>query len=112
MIGLNGFDPILAVLGPNDRVAFCEDDTLDASGYSADLPTTGVVQPSSSSAQAVFHNSGSGFSDVSLVVGGFNAEDSGEFLVILEGMAYTNLDGQGDPFALEITPGMIAIQSD
>ena len=107
-VGINGFDPVLAVLDPRGRAALCNDDERSAAGYSADLPTTGLVPSSSTTAQVPFRNTGSGFSDVSLVVGGFNEGEEGEFILILEGMAYTSADNYGDPFAMEITPGMIA----
>ncbi|PJF26350.1 MAG: hypothetical protein CUN53_08160, partial [Phototrophicales bacterium] len=45
--------------------------------------------------------------DISLVVGGFGNQ-TGEFLLILEEMAVTRADGAGDPFAVNITPGMVA----
>ena len=107
-VGINGFDPVLAVLDPQGRAALCNDDERNASNYSADLPTTGYIPPSSTTAQVPFRNNGSGFSDVSLVVGGFNEGEEGEFLLVLEGMAYTEADNLGDPFSIEITPGMIA----
>ena len=107
-IGINGFDPVLAVLDPRGRAALCNDDERSAANYSADLPTTGFVPASSSTAQVTFSNNGSGFSDVSLVVGGFREGDEGEFLLVLEGMGYYELDGAGDPFSMELTPGMIA----
>jgi hypothetical protein len=107
-IGMNGFDPVLAVLDPRGRAALCNDDERGAANYSADLPTTGYIPPASTTSQVPFRNVGSGFSDVSLVVGGFNEGDEGEFVLVLEGMAYTELDNVGDPFAMEITPGMIA----
>ena len=67
-----------------------------------------MCHPASTTSQVPFRNNGSGFSDVSLVVGGFNEGDAGEFVLVLEGMAYTELDNVGDPFSMEITPGMIA----
>jgi S1-C subfamily serine protease len=104
-VGLDGFDPVLAVLDESGT-GLCEDDTAGAANYTADLPTTGLVAASRLSSQVVFsHNRGS-FANISLVAGGF--EDSpGEFIVILEGMAVTNADGKGDPFAVRLTRGMI-----
>jgi len=107
-VGMNGFDPVLAVLDQRGRAALCNDDERNAANYSADLPTTGYIPPNSTTSQVPFRNTGSGFSDVSLVVGGFNEGEVGEFLLVLEGMAYTELDNVGDPFAIELTPGMIA----
>jgi hypothetical protein len=107
-VGINGFDPVLAVLDPQGRAALCNDDERDAANYSADLPTTGYIPANSATSQITFSNNLANLSDVSLVVGGFNEGDEGEFLLVLEGMAYTELDVVGDPFAMEITPGMIA----
>jgi len=44
---------------------------------------------------------------VSLVVGGLGNQ-SGEFVLILEGMAVTDSDGTGDFFEVNVTPGMVA----
>jgi hypothetical protein len=106
-VGLNGFDPVLAVLDESGN-GLCSDDTSSAARYSANLPTTGRVNASGLSAQVTFaQTSGQAFHDVSLVVGGFN-NASGEFLLILEGMAVTSADGAGDPFSVNVTPGMVA----
>lgn len=107
-LGLNGFDPVLAVLDTQTGRGLCVDDDINAAAYSAWLPTTGQVNPSRVNSQITFaNNSQYAFANVSLVVGGLN-NSAGEFLLILEGMALTSADGDGDPFALQITPGMIA----
>ena len=41
------------------------------------------------------------------MVGGYGNQ-SGEFLLILEGMASTPADGAGDAFSVNLTPGMVA----
>ena len=106
-IGLNGFDPVLAVLDANGR-GLCTDDDSTAAAYSAQLPTTGFVSPSQFASQIRFsQTSGQNMADVSLVVGGLG-NTTGEFLLVLEGMAVTNADGAGDPFSVHITPGVIA----
>jgi hypothetical protein len=106
-IGLNGFDPVLAVLDAQGR-GLCNDDDSRAAAYSANLPSTGVVSPSQLASQINFsQTSGQNMADVSLVVGGLG-NTSGEFLLILEGMAVTNADGAGDPFSIRLTPGLIA----
>ncbi|NUQ03487.1 MAG: hypothetical protein HUU31_06355 [Anaerolineae bacterium] len=105
-VGLNGFDPVLAVLDTSTGSGLCSDDTSDARRYAANLPTTGSVPASSLSAQVNFsQNSSSAFADISLVVGGYGNQ-SGEFILILEGMAVTDADGAGDAFSINITPGM------
>jgi hypothetical protein len=106
-IGLNGFDPVLAVLD-DTGTGLCTDDSNEAAAYSANLPTTGQVNTASTNSQVQFsNNGGSAFADISLVVGGYNNQ-SGEFLLILEGMALTSADGLGDPFAVRVSPGMVA----
>jgi len=106
-IGLNGFDPVLAVLNSAGR-GLCSDDDAAASAYYAFLPTSSDVPASGSSAQVFFaNNSNNTFENVSLVVGGLD-NTTGEFVLILEGMVLTTADGGGDAISLQITPGMIA----
>lgn len=106
-VGLNGFDPVLAVLDESGT-GLCSDDNAAASRYSANLPSTGGVAPSNLSAQVNFdQRSSAAFADVSLVVGGYGSS-TGEFLLILEGMGITSADNAGDPFSIQVTPGMIA----
>jgi hypothetical protein len=106
-IGLNGFDPVLAVLDQTGA-GLCNDDDSTAARYSANLPTTGQVSTSGLSSRVTFdQNSSSAFDDVSLVVGGFG-NTTGEFLLVIEGMGVTSNDGAGDPFAVRLTPNMIA----
>ncbi|RMG76524.1 MAG: hypothetical protein D6711_03725 [Chloroflexi bacterium] len=106
-IGLNGFDPVLAVLDENGN-GLCNDDNADAADFSANLPTTGQISPSLNTAQIEFYNnSGVDFANITLVVGGRNSS-SGEVLLVLDGMALTVDDNTGDPFGVQITPGMIA----
>ena len=108
-LGVDGLDPIMAVM---DRgvVRSCSDDNADAATFSADLPTTGTVSASDFNAQIRYSHSYSGFEDVSIVVGGFGGTD-GEFLLLLEGMAVTELDGEGDPFTLRLTENMTGADS-
>lgn len=106
-VGINGFDPVLAVLDTNSGTGLCSDDASGASRYAANLPTTGRVPASNLSAQVTFNqNSNSTFADVSLVVGGYGNQ-TGEFVLILEGMAVTSGDGAGDVFSVNLTPGMV-----
>ena len=106
-IGLNGFDPVLAVLDESGT-GLCNDDDSNAATYTANLPTTGSVPSSGLSSQVSFdQNSSSAMADVSLVVGGFG-NTTGEFLLILEGMGVTSGDGAGDPFSVRLTPDMVA----
>lgn len=106
VIGLNGFDPVLAVLDANGR-GLCEDDVAAAMTYGVLLPTTGEAVANSTSTQIDFRQtSGQNMADVSLVVGGYD-NAAGEFVLILEGMAATREDGKGDPFSVVLTPGLV-----
>jgi predicted fused transcriptional regulator/phosphomethylpyrimidine kinase len=106
-IGLNGFDPVLAVLDTDTGRGLCADDEREAAYFEASLPTSGDVPSATTSSQVKFsQTSGQGMADVSLVVGGFD-NAAGQFVLVLEGMAATQADGQGDPFSVRLTPGMI-----
>jgi hypothetical protein len=106
-IGINGFDPVLAVFDERTGNGLCSDDHRTASYYEADLPTSGYVEPNRTTAQVTFsQNSRSAFADVSLVVGGLDDQE-GEVVVILEGMAATSADGTGDIFAVQLTPSIV-----
>ena len=104
-VGLNGFDPVLAVLDENGQ-GLCNDDSDDAAGFTLDLPTTGTVRATERSAQVTFSQTTGNMADVSLVVGGYNNEP-GEFVLILEGMAATAADGAGDPFSVRLSQPMV-----
>lgn len=109
-LGINGFDPVLAVSDENG-VSLCADDDVSAFSYSLDLPTTGYIPESRLNSQVPFYHNYDGFHDISIIVGGFG-NTSGEFAVMLEGMAVTSADGSGlgsgDPFSLHITPNVTA----
>lgn len=104
-LGVDGFDPVMAVV-VNGNIQGCNDDDTDAANYIANLPTTGSVSSSNRNAQLPYSNPVSGFADVSVIVGGFNGQ-AGEFILILEGMAVTANDGTGDPFAVAINSNMV-----
>lgn len=106
-LGIDGFDPVLSVLGEDGR-GLCTDDESLAAQYEASLPTTGYVGSQPYNSQIFFSNTGAdAFADISLVVGGYG-DQPGEFLLILEKMYVTDTDGAGDPFSLRITDAMIA----
>ncbi len=109
-VGIGDFDPVLAVRDARGNT-LCNDDFRDAAFYDFNLPTTGLVAVSPFSAQLPFSYSGSGFGNVSVIVGSpLNAE--GQFLLLVEGLAVTTADGSGgsagDPFSLRITPNVQA----
>ncbi len=68
------------------------------------------MDASSSNTQMPFFHSNSGFSTISLVVGSPDGS-SGEFVLVLEGMAVTSNDGKGegagDPYAVHLTQNMV-----
>ncbi len=106
-IGINGFDPVLAVLDARGD-GLCTDDDPTAAYYDVDLPSSGYVATSNTSSQVRFaQTSGRNMADVSLVVGGYG-NTSGEFVLILEGMAVTSADGDGDPFSITVNESMIS----
>jgi hypothetical protein len=106
VLGVNGFNPALAVLDPYGN-GVCVDDDNYASTYSAYLPTTGQVDPSVTNAQITFtYNGAEPFADISLWVASSD-NMPGEFVLVLEGMAVTDGDGMGDPLSLSITPSMV-----
>lgn len=106
-IGIGGFDPVIAVTDGTN--VLCNDDNDDAQAYAVNLPTTGLVEGSPFSAQSPFSYTGSGFGDISVIVGSFDNR-AGEFVLFIEGLAVTNADGSGegagDPFSLNITPNV------
>ncbi|MBL8147452.1 MAG: hypothetical protein JNL34_13800 [Anaerolineae bacterium] len=105
-VGLNGFDPVMAILN-EDGEGLCNDDDSGATRYAADLPTTGVVPASRLSSQINFTpHSDTGFQDISLVVGGYG-DQAGEFVLILEGMAVSAADNAGDPLLVTLNQSMI-----
>lgn len=107
VIGIDGFDPVLAVMDQGGN-GVCIDDEPQASGFSVTLPTTGTIDASDHNAQLTFsNNSGEEFADISLYVTNLNGE-SGEFVLVVEGMVVTDSDNRGDPFAVQITASMVA----
>jgi hypothetical protein len=109
-LGINGFDPIIAVRDENGTQA-CNDDEPDVADYAVDLPTSGEIAGSDTSAQLPFSHNFASFADISIIVGGYEGA-TGEFVLILEGMAVTSADGKGegagDPFAVHLTQNMVS----
>jgi hypothetical protein len=103
VIGLGDFDPVIAVLNDQNR-GTCTDDNPEVEGYTLDLPTTGEVYAGSRSAQLSFsQDSGFDFSNLRLLIGSANG-GTGDFVLILDGMAVTGGDGLGDTFRLRVLP--------
>jgi len=108
-LGINGYDPVLGV-GDSKGINLCQDDDPAARKYSVSLPSTGVVDSSSSNTQMPFSHKNSGFSTISLVVGSPDGS-SGEFVLVLEGMSVTSNDGKGvgagDPYSIQLNQSMV-----
>jgi hypothetical protein len=109
-LGIDDFDPIMAAVDENGDI-LCNDDASEARDAIAWLPTTGEIENSRNATQINFTFTGSGFGDVSFIVGEANGDD-GEFILIVEGLAVTEADGSGDgagdPFVIHLTPNMLA----
>lgn len=107
-IGIGDFDPVLMVVNTDRQTGFCNDDSADAAQYAFSFPTTGVIEGKSTDSRVTFsQGSGQALGDMHLVVGGFGGM-GGEFVLILEGMAVTpSADGDGDPFAIQVTDSMV-----
>jgi hypothetical protein len=110
-IGMNGFDPIIAVMDEEGTI-LCNDDDANAAGYVAGLPSTGNVDASALSAQMPFsYNGNNSFGDISIIVGSVD-NTPGEFVLVIEGLVVTDADNTGDapgdPITLHLTPNMHA----
>jgi len=104
-IGLDGFDPVLAVLDASGT-GECNDDSTRAARYEVDLPSAGG-KAKNTDAQVTFSYTGrDAFGWVSLVVGGYS-NTTGQFALVLEGMWYTQDDGAGDPFSVSLTDNLV-----
>lgn len=105
-IGLDGFDPVLAVVDDNGD-GICNDNNADAENYAVYLPTTGEVGPSDNTAQIVFTNpatsSNPDFRNITFVVGG-EGNQEGEFVLLLEGLTLSSADGYGDTLSAYLSP--------
>lgn len=107
VVGLNGFDPVLAVLDNVTGDGTCADDSPGAIGYAVNLPTTGAAQTTELSSQLTFkQDSGVGFADMSVVVGGYG-DSGGDFALIIEGLQLTPEDRGADLIAFNLTQGTV-----
>lgn len=110
-LGIDGFDPVLAIYETaSESTLNCVDDAPAAASYSALLPTTGVIVPSPLNAQLILNYPGSDFGNYFAVVGGLG-DTTGEAVIVFEELAVTSADGSGalagDPYYINITQNMI-----
>ena len=96
-ISIAGYDPVVAVFN-QEQNGSCNDDSIDASGYIADLPTTEFIPSSNLNAQMTYTGS-----FMRVVVGEFDNLD-GEVLLMVEGMTF---DGLPDRVNVTVTNDMI-----
>lgn len=106
VLGLGDFDPVLAVANPDRSSGLCQDDSGVSTNFGVNLPGLGVVRANSTTPQIDFSQSGSNMGDIDLIVGGYDGM-SGEFLLILEGMAVTQADNAGDPFSVMLNSSLV-----
>ncbi len=107
-IGIGNFDPVIGVwFTENPAESLCNNDTSDATRVRVNLPDTGLITGSNISAQMPFSHSSSDLANISVVIGEARSS-TGEFVLVLEGMAATEADGPGDPFTVDINSVLIA----
>ncbi len=97
-LSIAGYDPVVAVFNQQQNGG-CNDDSTNAEGYTADLPTTEFVPESGLNAQMTFDRS----TLMRVVVGEFDAL-GGEVLLMVEGLSY---DGFPDRINVTVTDDMI-----
>lgn len=107
-IGIGRFDPVIGVwFTDNPAESLCNNDSMGASRVRVNLPDTGLVSGNNLAAQMPFSHSSSDLRNISVVVGEARSA-SGEFVLVLEGMAVTEADGAGDPFIVNMNSALIA----
>lgn len=107
VIGMDGFDPVLAYINPDTGEVRCSDDASNARNYQANLPTSGDVTASTLNSQLSLTQNSSTVDNMSLVVGGYNS-DQGQFMLLVEGLAISADDDPGDVFSVQLTPGLVS----
>jgi hypothetical protein len=110
-LGIDGFDPRLAVvLDADESEIGCADDSDGAGEYSVTLPTTGTVEASSFNAQITFTDDNADLTAITryrAIVGGFG-DTTGAFVLLFEGGQYTSDEANdlGDMYNAHITNNM------
>lgn len=97
-IGIDRYDSVLAVFNQQQNGG-CNDDSVNASGYFLDFPTTGIVIDNEANSQREFRNS----TFMRAVVGEYD-DLGGEFVLMVEGLTY---DGNPDLVNVTVTEDMI-----
>jgi hypothetical protein len=96
VLGKDDFNPQLAVYtrDTNEELG-CNADEPAAAAYTLELPTTGVIEASSNTAQVTIRVGGADFQFVSFFVSD-EANSGGEFVLVFETLTITSSDNQGD----------------
>lgn len=97
-LSIAGYDPVLAVFNQQQNGG-CNDDSTNAAGYTADLPTTDILLQSTLSSQMTFSNG----SLMRVVIGEFD-DLGGEVVLMVEGLTF---DGSPDRINVTVTDDMI-----
>lgn len=101
-LGVNGFDPKLAVIDAFGLEVGCVDDSVDdVRTFSMTLPTTGAIAASPLNARVVFSNRRSTPTDYRVIVGGF-ADSTGSFALVLENLAVTDDSESGGGLNVQV----------
>jgi hypothetical protein len=110
ILGVNNFDPKVAVLDGFGREIACVDDGGDTvRDYALTLPSTGAMAGSPLNSQAVITNRSGTSITYNIIVGGFG-NTTGDFVALFEALAVTPTDGSGlgagDAFSVNVTANM------
>jgi hypothetical protein len=105
-LGVGGFDPIMGVLPIDGGTSACVDDSDVAAEYTLDLPATGEVAKSSLNSQVIIENVANDFASFEIVVGGYQ-DSPGEVVLLIEDLAVTSNDGDGDPLSFLLSQNVI-----
>lgn len=110
VLGIDGFDPVMALLDESLDVIECSDDAVGAAEYSANLPTTGIVETATTNSQVIFEYQDEDARDFAVAVGGYGGT-SGQFVLLAEPFSVAEEDGvgegTGDPISLLVTPNLV-----
>ena len=109
-IGINGFDPVLAVLDTETGEGLCSDDDSGAANYAANLPTTGASRPPNLSAQIDFQPERQQHPFARYFAGGRRLRQSGRRIPAdpRRHGRHCRQTAPATSFDVNVTPGMVA----
>jgi hypothetical protein len=100
VLGVDGFDPQIAVVDFDNKELACVQDSPEAADYTVNLVTSGKIDASNKNAQAIF-NVGENFTDVSVIVSD-QANSNGELVLLFGTLRATSSDVTGDPIVVAL----------